>query len=331
MVGSTRLSRRSVLTWGGVLGVTLLVPVSAGSATAAPPGRRPVPEVPGRARLLTPSGQDDRDVPRSLGIVLDDPLPSGTQVEFTYDPDLYERLPGPLALSGDAPVPVTWHAPQPGHVVVTLGAATTAATTVVVGALRPARYPHDIRRDARHTVVGGQVARTGLDARRSGDAAATPWGAECGVLWDAVDWDGRYRYFVPLSASFVAVGPGPVPSGAELHVRADARVLAGLTVVRAVDASGRAVRGTSRTQLRHAVTTLTWRCRDEVPPGERVVLELRPSLNTLRGALTGVSLPVVDFVAPTEASGSQRESRLTSLARRDVVCDDAAVEALRPA
>lgn len=329
MTNATGLSRRGVLTWGGAIGVALFVPVAATSAAVAAP-RGGHPQTPRRARLMTPARQDDREVPRSLGVEFDDPLPAGTEVEFTYDPDLYELLPRALVRSGAAIVPVDSHTSEPGRTVVSLTAATAAATMVVVGALRPARYPLDICRVAAPTAVGGEVSPTDLDARTGDDAAATPWGAECGVLWDAVDWGGRYRYYVPVSASFTAIGPGQVPAGSELRVRADPRILTGLSVARAVDAAGRAVRGTVHTQVRHGVTMLTWRGGDVVPAGGRVVLELQPSITVPRGELAGAAFPGVDFVAPIAASGSQRESRLTSLTH-DVICDAAAADALRPA
>lgn len=328
MGGPSRLSRRSVLSWGGVLGVTLTVPMTASAAaTTSPGGARLGP--PTRIRLLTPGGAGDRDVPRSLAVVVDDPLPVGARVELSYDPDLYALLPRPLVHSGDEDVEVDYDAPTPGRVLVTLRRATTSPTTVIAGGLVPARYPHDIRRDVRGTEVGGGAPRRRLD--RAASTAGEPWGAEGGVLWEAVEWGDGYRYFVPVSASFVAVGPGPVPAGCRLTVRADARVLTRASVVRSVDAAGRPVRGTFSSGSGGGVTELTWRAAAPVPAGDRVVLELRTSVTTPRGPLPDVSLPVIDIVAPGAGAAMQRQTRLTSLTRRDVVCDDAALRALRPA
>lgn len=329
MARSTRLSRRAVLTWSGVVGIALVVPITEAAASAAPRGATH-PHVPPRARLLTPAGQADREVPRSLGVVLDEPMPAGTDVEFTYDPDLYERLPQALVRSGDIVVPARSVTPAPGRTIVTLHVATVAPTTLMIGSLVPARYPRDIRRRARSTAIGGDVPKTELDARPSDRTTAGPWGAECGVLWEAIEWEGKYRYYVPLSASFRSVGPGPVPAGAELRVQADARVLTELSVVKAVSATGRSLRGTANSQVRHGVTALVWRGEEATLPGDRVVLMLAPSTRKPRAALAGVTLPIVEFVAPPQTASAQRESRLTSLTRHDVICDEAAVAALRP-
>ncbi|CAM3736860.1 hypothetical protein MILU53160_08475 [Micrococcus luteus] len=318
------MSRRSIVRLGAAASALLLV---SPDADAKPRDRRVGLTKSGRMTVLKPAGSGE-ELPRVLGVVLSDGTPAGSVIEFDFDQALYEALPTVLTqgVKQGGHLESNHSDHQKGRARVRLGEA-QAGASVVVGVLKQRPYPFDLVRDPSGVRVGGAVSSLDLGAGPRAKAS-TPWAAESGVQWQTHDWDNRYRYFAPVSASVLNSGFASVPAGGQIVLKADRRIVKNMRIERVVDGDNRPVPGGSTlTNTDGNSFEVRWTIPRALRPGERVMLRVRPEFHETSGEVQGVSLPTVEFIS---TSSGQRASTFASLTRRDVVCDVADVNAARP-
>ncbi len=339
-VVSAAVGRRAVLRWAaaGALAATVTLGVeSHAQAAATADGDLSVgPTTAGRSAVLVPGSSQSVIAPNDLGVTVKGAtsIEAGSIVALEYDPRLYELAQTVTAAHGATALAASRQSvvtdPQTGltTVKVRVDEAIPAggSTTVVVGHLRPRRYPLDILRDygdvqASVTQRAGTRRRAHLGGRRSEPVAGQPWGCEAGVLWQPLEWGGGFRSYCARVASVRSTGPGAVPAGYRVRVVADPHVVRSISLQDARTLGGRRVSGSAEDVSTAAVRALEWTAHAHLPMGEQIQLRLAVTPADPVGALSGIKHPMVGVVGPAERRGTQRTTYLESVVNQNSIYD----------
>lgn len=341
----SRVSRRTVLKLSAAAIVTVAVPMRPGLASAQTPAPQLLDLAPTSRpsiEVLAPGPTAGLAVPADLGVVMtvEGGVPSGTTIDFVFDPRMYDLLDEPLATAEDGLVAAASESPAVEkatgvitvRVVINQDVAAGRPVTLIMGQLKPRRFPHDVIRDnfglsASSARPGaGRRAQRSLTAPAGLDVAQQPWGAEVAVLWQEITWSGgAFKYYAPREVSVRSVGPGPLPGGYALRVAIDPSPVAGLSVVGARDGDGRRLPGRSQESRNLAVAGIEWVGQRPVPAGSWAHVQLDLKIRSFEGPLPGVKHPVVELI-PAIASRGQRTTFAESVTRQDSVTDLASQE-----
>lgn len=336
------IGRRTLLQWG-VAGV-VVAGVSAGTQRvgfAAPPGSTsgplslgPTPG--GLTSILVPGASQAVEVPRDLGVTISGGaagLAGGSVVTFEFDPRLYDLAPHVTATSGTGALP-TAGSPATTDAKTGLITATVTLTdaippggaaTVIVGHLKPRRYPYEIVRGFNQPEAAVTDQRTKerrsreLSRRAAVPANEQPWGFEAGVLWQPIAWGSGFRSYCARAASVESIGPGPVPAGYRVRVVADPAVVRAVRVLGAFD--GAAVAGSAADLALPGVRGVEWTAKSPLAAGRRVRLHLAVTVATPGGELKGIKHPMIEVIGPEAHRGAQRTTYLESVVRDDSIYD----------
>ncbi|EFC86326.1 hypothetical protein [Parafrankia sp. EUN1f] len=337
-----RIGRRTLLQWG-VAGV-VVAGLSAGTqsvAFAAPPSPAsgplslgPTPG--GLTSILVPGASQAVEVPYDLGVTISGGaagLAGGSVLTFQFDPLLYDLTPQVTATSGTGTLPA---AGQPATTDTRTGLTTATVTlndavppggtaTVIVGHLRPRRYPYDIVRGFKQSEAAVTDHRTkerrsrGLSGRAAAPVNEQPWGFEAGVLWQPIAWGSGFRSYCAREASVHSTGPGPVPAGYRVRVMADPAVVRSVRVLGAFD--GAAVAGSAADLALPGVRGVEWTAKSPLAAGRRVRLQLAVTVAAPGGDLKSIKHPMVELIGPEAHRGAQRTTYLESVIRDDSIYD----------
>ncbi|EFC86320.1 hypothetical protein [Parafrankia sp. EUN1f] len=336
------IGRRTLLQWG-VTGV-VVAGLSAGTqgvafAATPSPASGPLslsPTSGGLTSILVPGASQAVEVPYDLGVTISGGaagLASGSVLTFEFDPRVYDLTPQATATNGTAALAATG---QPATVDTKTGMITATVTlsdaipaggtaTVIVGHLRPRRYPYDIVRGFDQPEAAVTDHRTkerrsrGLSGRPKTPANEQPWGFEAGVLWQPITWGSGFRSYCAREASVRSTGPGPVPAGYRVRIVADPAVVRSVRVLGAFD--GAAVAGSAADLALPGIRGVEWTARSPLAAGRRVRLALAVTVATPRGDLKSIKHPTVELIGPEAHRGAQRTTYLESVVRDDSIYD----------
>ncbi|MGF7236621.1 MAG: hypothetical protein ACQSGP_16915 [Frankia sp.] len=323
----------SVVVTGFAVGAETSVPAAAASSdfTVAPTAA-------GQIAVLVPGTSQNVQAPVDLGVSIDGGtagLAAGSVVSVEFDQRLYHHPahtrppPGGARLAAARPAPPAPPTPGRPTTTVTLNDAIPAGktATVIVGHLKPRRYPLDVLRgfgSPQATVDDRRSNRhqtRGLGTHRATAAAGQPWAAEAGVLWQPVTWGQGYRSYCARLASVRSVGPGAIPAGYRVRVAADAAVIRSIKVVNATLLAGGTVVGSARDISTGGVRAIEWTAQSALALRAQLQLKLTVEAGRPTGALPGIKHPTVQVVGPDAHLDTQRTSYLESVVRQDSIYD----------
>ena len=146
------------------------------------------------------------------------------------------------------------------------------------------------------------------------DTPISSWGAELGVMWSSLP--GRPEqldeYRIPLAISVRSTGPGPIPSGSYLEVRAEPTIVGAISLTHA---SGQKpfISETSEYFSSASVLGVRWRIKHEIPAGKIAVMQAHCELRKYTQATADPKLTTIDFIANHEYSALQRNTGRESI------------------